>query len=280
MRAIELNAVAIENNKAAFEWGRRPRSDPAAVQKLRAAGPGHRVQEARHGREPGRAPRRVPDRLPERGLRRAVPGLRRQGAAGRSGAVGKTSLTEAVARYLFKLMAYKDEYEVARLHTDRGFLDRVEGMFEGDFKLNYHLAPPIIAEEERQGRTAEAEVRPGHADRLPAAGQAQGPARHGARHLRPHRGAQDRARADRRIPRQHRRGAGRPERRQPRHGAGDRQPARADPRLRPRQGAQPGGGAHALGRAAGQVAQSATARSAPRPESPAGGRNARRLAPD
>lgn len=46
-----------------------------------------------------------------------------------------------MARYLFKLMAYKDEYEVARLHTDAGFLGKVNAMFEGDFKLNYHLAP-------------------------------------------------------------------------------------------------------------------------------------------
>jgi indolepyruvate ferredoxin oxidoreductase len=68
-----------------------------------------------------------------------------------SALVGKTGLSEAVARYLFKLMAYKDEYEVARLHTDRAFLDRVEGMFEGDFKLNYHLAPPIIAKKNAKG---------------------------------------------------------------------------------------------------------------------------------
>ena len=65
--------------------------------------------------------------------------------------VGKTSLTEAVARYLFKLMAYKDEYEVARLHTDKSFLDRVNGMFEGDFKLNYHLAPPINGKKNAKG---------------------------------------------------------------------------------------------------------------------------------
>jgi indolepyruvate ferredoxin oxidoreductase len=49
-------------------------------------------------------------------------------------------------------MAYKDEYEVARLHTDRTFLDRVEGMFEGDYKLNYHLAPPIIAKKNAKGQ--------------------------------------------------------------------------------------------------------------------------------
>jgi indolepyruvate ferredoxin oxidoreductase len=54
-------------------------------------------------------------------------------------------LTQAVARYLFKLMAYKDEYEVARLHTDAAFLARIGAQFEGDFKLHYQLAPPLWA---------------------------------------------------------------------------------------------------------------------------------------
>ncbi len=74
-----------------------------------------------------------------------------------------TKLTEAVARYLFKLMAYKDEYEVARLHTDPAFLAKVAGQFEGemgkDYKLAYHLAPPLMAQQERQGRAAEAALR-------------------------------------------------------------------------------------------------------------------------
>ena len=60
-------------------------------------------------------------------------------------------LSEAVARYLFKLMAYKDEYEVARLHTDPAFHQRINAMFEGDFKLNYHLAPPLIARRNDKG---------------------------------------------------------------------------------------------------------------------------------
>ena len=64
---------------------------------------------------------------------------------------GKTALSEAVARYLFKLMAYKDEYEVARLHTDPAFLGRIHAMFEGDFKLHYHLAPPLIAKKNAKG---------------------------------------------------------------------------------------------------------------------------------
>ncbi|MDP3521144.1 MAG: indolepyruvate ferredoxin oxidoreductase family protein, partial [Hydrogenophaga sp.] len=65
--------------------------------------------------------------------------------------LGKTGLSEAVARYLFKLMAYKDEYEVARLHTDAAFHQRVADMFEGDFKLNYHLAPPLLAKKNDKG---------------------------------------------------------------------------------------------------------------------------------
>jgi indolepyruvate ferredoxin oxidoreductase len=52
---------------------------------------------------------------------------------------------------LFKLMAYKDEYEVARLHTDKSFLNKVASQFEGDYKLHYHLAPPMIAKTNDKG---------------------------------------------------------------------------------------------------------------------------------
>ena len=63
----------------------------------------------------------------------------------------KTLVSEAVARNLFKLMAYKDEYEVARLHTDTAFQQKIAGMFEGDFKLAYHLAPPLLGRRNAQG---------------------------------------------------------------------------------------------------------------------------------
>ena len=62
-----------------------------------------------------------------------------------------TKLTEAVARYLFKLMAYKDEYEVARLHTDKKFTDKIAAQFEGDYKLVHHLAPPLMAKKNDKG---------------------------------------------------------------------------------------------------------------------------------
>jgi indolepyruvate ferredoxin oxidoreductase len=54
------------------------------------------------------------------------------------------ALSEAVARSLFKLMAYKDEYEVARLHMGTDFLNELRREFEGDFRVQYHLAPPFI----------------------------------------------------------------------------------------------------------------------------------------
>jgi len=64
---------------------------------------------------------------------------------------GRTSLSEAVARYLFKLMAYKDEYEVARLYSDGSFAHQLASQFEGDFQLQFHLAPPLWAKKNAQG---------------------------------------------------------------------------------------------------------------------------------
>jgi indolepyruvate ferredoxin oxidoreductase len=64
---------------------------------------------------------------------------------------GKSLLSQAVARGLFKLMSYKDEYEVARLHSDAGFEEKIKAMFEGDFKINYHLAPPMLSPKNDRG---------------------------------------------------------------------------------------------------------------------------------
>jgi len=66
---------------------------------------------------------------------------------------GQTGLSEAVARYLYKLMAYKDEYEVARLHSDPAFLARLDAMFPNGYTVKYNLAPPTISK--RDPRTGE-----------------------------------------------------------------------------------------------------------------------------
>jgi indolepyruvate ferredoxin oxidoreductase len=73
---------------------------------------------------------------------------------------GSTDLSEAVARYAFKLMAYKDEYEVARLYTSGEFRRRIEQQFEGDFKVHFHLAPPLLAKKDAQGRLMKQEFGP------------------------------------------------------------------------------------------------------------------------
>lgn len=150
MRAIELNAVAIENNKAAFEWGRQAAQRPEELRKR--VSPGQIVEFKKRDTVESLVARRVEfltayQNAGYAGQYKAFVAKVRQAEA----ALGKTSLAETVARYLFKLMAYKDEYEVARLHSDRSFLERVEGMFEGDYKLNYHLAPPIIAQRNTKG---------------------------------------------------------------------------------------------------------------------------------
>ncbi|MGE0330872.1 MAG: indolepyruvate ferredoxin oxidoreductase family protein [Ramlibacter sp.] len=150
MRAIELNAVAVEQNKTAFEWGRRAAHDWASVEKLLS--PAQVIEFKKRETLETLVARRV----------EFLTAYQNEAYADTYKAfidkvrvaelpLGKTVLAEAVARNLFKLMAYKDEYEVARLHTDRAFLDRVNGMFEGDFKLNYHLAPPIIAKKNERG---------------------------------------------------------------------------------------------------------------------------------
>jgi len=150
LRAIELNAVAVDNNKAAFEWGRRAAHDWGAVEQLLA--PAQVLQFKKRETLDDLVARRVAfltayqDAAYAQRYQTFVEKVRQREAP-----LGKTLLAESVARYLFKLMAYKDEYEVARLHTDSYFLARVQGMFEGDFKLNYHLAPPLLAKRNAKG---------------------------------------------------------------------------------------------------------------------------------
>jgi indolepyruvate ferredoxin oxidoreductase len=151
MRAMELNAVQIDNNKLAFEWGRRCAHDLAAVQALFKA-----QAVIQFIKKPGldeTVRTRVDfltgyqDAAYAAQYQAFVEQVRTQEAKLGSG----TALTEAVARYLFKLMAYKDEYEVARLHTDPGFTAQIAAMFEGDYRIVHHLAPPLTAKTNDQG---------------------------------------------------------------------------------------------------------------------------------
>jgi indolepyruvate ferredoxin oxidoreductase len=151
MRAIELNGVQVDNNKAAFEWGRRAAHDLASVQALLK--PAQVIQFVRKSTNLDELIARRVEFLT--GYQDAAYAARYRAFVDQVRAAEKPldseKLTEAVARYLFKLMAYKDEYEVARLHTDKSFLDKVASQFEGDYKLNYHLAPPLVAKKNTRG---------------------------------------------------------------------------------------------------------------------------------
>ncbi|HVL56487.1 MAG TPA: indolepyruvate ferredoxin oxidoreductase family protein, partial [Burkholderiaceae bacterium] len=154
-RAIELNGVAIERNRDAFTWGRRAAHDLVAVQRFARPQSEPKVVEFR--RPPGQV-RNESDLDQLIAIREAflvdyqnaayaqryrelVDRVRRV-EGDRIGAASGFKLTEAVARATFRLMAYKDEYEVARLHADPKFRQAIESQFEGDYKLKFHMAPP------------------------------------------------------------------------------------------------------------------------------------------
>jgi indolepyruvate ferredoxin oxidoreductase len=162
--AIRLNGTAVEMNLAAFRWGRRAAADPAALETaLAGAGGGG-------GRAPELSYRRLSETLDELIARRRDDLIAYQdtataeryagrvhkvrmrakeiaggdGGAGASGAGGGEALAEAVARNLYKLMAIKDEYEVARLYSDGTFAAQLASELGAWERLELHLAPPFL----------------------------------------------------------------------------------------------------------------------------------------
>ena len=241
MRAIELNGVQVDNNKAAFEWGRRCAHDLASVQALFKA-----AQVIEFVKKPSldeMVAKRVEfltgyqDAAYAAQYKAFVDKVR---AAEAPLGAGK-ALSEAVARYLFKLMAYKDEYEVARLHTDPAFIDKIDGDVRGRLQAR---APPGAADRSRRsndkGELVKQPFGPWMRSAFGVLARLKGLRGTRARPLRPHRGAQDRARADRAstatastsccatLDAANAAAGGR-----------DRAHPRRDPRLRPREGAPP-----------------------------------------
>jgi len=152
-KAIELNGEAVAMNQAAFRWGRRAAVD---LQKVEALAKPEASDDAR------RLSRTFPEIIERRVAflteyqnpayaERYRTLVERAKAAEADKAHGKSGLAEAAARYLFKLMAYKDEYEVARLYTDGSFLAQVKNEVDGDnLRLEFHLAPPLLARRDPQ----------------------------------------------------------------------------------------------------------------------------------
>ena len=146
-RAIELNGVAVETSKRTFAWGRLAAHDIVAVQT--AAKPTLRLEKP--------AARTLPDIVAKRVelltayqdaayAERYRIFVNKVSAAEKAKAPGRQGLAEAVAKSLYKLMAYKDEYEVGRLYSDGEFLKKLGSQFEGDYRLTFHLAPPLFSD--------------------------------------------------------------------------------------------------------------------------------------
>jgi indolepyruvate ferredoxin oxidoreductase len=192
MRAIELNGAAIEMNKTAFNWGRMAAHDIVAVRKAaglpnphlpsgaiplalptrRAASTSTGSTSAISADAAALDDTTLSATLDEQIARRIVFLTDYQNAAyaqqykvlvdkvraaEQQKTPGFTTLSAAVARYAFKLMAYKDEYEVARLYTSGDFEKRIRETFDGDFKLHFNLAPPLFAKKDADGNLRKAE---------------------------------------------------------------------------------------------------------------------------
>ncbi len=168
MRAIELNDAAVDMNKKAFEWGRLAAHDLPRV--MAAAGLSAEKPVAR-----AEAPiddRRLSESLDEIIARRVrfLTDYQNAAYAERYRALvtkvrdveqqrvpGQSRLAETVARYAFKLMAYKDEYEVARLYTQPEFMRQVRETFDGNYKVRFNLAPPLLAARDADGHLVKRE---------------------------------------------------------------------------------------------------------------------------
>ena len=149
-QAIELNGVAIEFNQQAFLWGRRAAVNLPAVESSANSGNVEfqpltdldDIIDWRHQFLIKYQNHDYADKYLE--LVEKVRGFENKLQLNNQ----HFELTEAVARNYFKLMAYKDEYEVARLYSNGDFLDKLKQQFDGKLKLEFHLAPPLLAKKD------------------------------------------------------------------------------------------------------------------------------------
>jgi len=154
-QAIRLNGQAVEMNLEAFHWGRRLLIEPEVVKKAAQAATAVQVAapESTHKQtQPDWLPDVIDDRAnrlvnyqDQRYADRYRNFVTKVETAEKKLAPGMQGLSRAVAENYYKLLAYKDEYEVARLHSSSEFKQAIEAEFEGDYELRFHLAPPLLS---------------------------------------------------------------------------------------------------------------------------------------
>lgn len=155
-QAIKLNGQAVEMNLQAFNWGRRMAVDADAVRAVTHSQTSVTVAVPESSQPAGTGAQWLPDIVDDRARRlvdyqdqrladRYRSLVERVEQVEKELAPGMTGLAQAVAKNYYRLLAYKDEYEVARLHTQPEFMEKIGAEFEGDFELRFHLAPPLLS---------------------------------------------------------------------------------------------------------------------------------------
>ncbi len=140
MRAIELNNVAIDNNKLAFTWGRKAAVDSAEIDKILK----HDLVLEESLDECIARRREFLVGYQNEALARRYESLVARARNTEQALGGNGDFAQIVAKVYFKLLSYKDEYEVARLHSQKDFLDSIHREFGPGAKLRFHLAPPML----------------------------------------------------------------------------------------------------------------------------------------
>ena len=167
-QAIELNGQAVEMNTKAFLWGRRAATDQRAVESLATPAIVINTPEKFGLKKHSTIEDIIKDRTKRlidyqnqryaQKYNRLVTKIVEQE---KTKTPGLSGIAENVAKYLFKLMAYKDEYEVARLHSNGSLQAAIEAQFEGDYEVRYHMAPPVISRKDKiTGRLIKREFGP------------------------------------------------------------------------------------------------------------------------
>ncbi|HRP25482.1 MAG TPA: indolepyruvate ferredoxin oxidoreductase family protein [Rhodocyclaceae bacterium] len=156
LRAIELNGVSIEKNKQAFEWGRLAAHNPAELRPEAMSTQAIETKESLDDLIQDRIQLLTAYQSPTYAERYRSAVVRLREVESRLTGADSLVLTEAVAHNLARLMAYKDEYEVARLYAAPEFMTQLREQFDGepgrDYRLVFHLAPPLIAKRDAEGR--------------------------------------------------------------------------------------------------------------------------------
>ncbi|MBZ2206073.1 indolepyruvate ferredoxin oxidoreductase family protein [Massilia soli] len=157
LRAIELNGVAAESNKRSFLWGRRAAVDLKKVERIATPTQAIVVQMPQSLENVIKKRVEFLTGYQDSGYAAQYEQLVAKVRSAETAAGLGNKLSTAVAKYYFKLMAYKDEYEVARLYTDGRFVEQLKTQFEGDFSLKFHLAPPLLAKKDGKGHLVKAQ---------------------------------------------------------------------------------------------------------------------------